>query len=376
MFNIEYFIKALKLSWVQRILKSNGACKAIFESIIGCNINSIFKFGKEFLNKKANVIKNIFWKEVLSDLYIFLNCVDEDDNIYQHLWYNNNIKVDSKPIYFKRWADRDIFYVYDLLDENGSLIQSYDIFCAKHNFYPPITQFDGLHNAIRATWYAIQNRHHTFSLPHCPIHIYYILTNKQRGPSVYNLFIKNLKTNNKYITKWSEELNLVEGTVWWKKINIIPFKSTIDCKLRWFQYRIIHRIISTNKYLHMINLKDSPLCTFCNRHTETIVHIFWECRLVAIFWEDFKVWLYDDTLTNLQLHVTDVILGKLHKDQEVKYLNTLVLIAKFHIYKQKIKNCLLCINGFIKELDLYLKTEEVIYKNNMECDSFVKKWSI
>ena len=46
---------------------------------------------------------------------------------------------------------------------------------------------------------------------------------------------------------------------------------------KWFQYRIICRLIGTNQYLKNINIKESPLCGICNQERETIVHLFAKC---------------------------------------------------------------------------------------------------
>ena len=42
-------------------------------------------------------------------------------------------------------------------------------------------------------------------------------------------------------------------------------------------------IITTNKYLHTIQLSDSNTCTFCDRDVETIKHLFWECPVTQRF---------------------------------------------------------------------------------------------
>ena len=51
-----------------------------------------------------------------------------------------------------------------------------------------------------------------------------------------------------YISKWNNELNIENEVNWWHKVNqsIVKLK---DKKLAWLQYRIIHRIIGTKKYI-------------------------------------------------------------------------------------------------------------------------------
>lgn len=47
--------------------------------------------------------------------------------------------------------------------------------------------------------------------------------------------------------------------------------------IRWFQYRLPHRIIPTNRYLYLIDVIDLDKCTVCGNHIETIDHLFCNC---------------------------------------------------------------------------------------------------
>ena len=48
----------------------------------------------------------------------------------------------------------------------------------------------------------------------------------------------------------------------WKKNYMVPHKATIDTKTRSFQYKLLNRIVYTNKFLFKMKLIDSPMCTF------------------------------------------------------------------------------------------------------------------
>ena len=45
--------------------------------------------------------------------------------------------------------------------------------------------------------------------------------------------------------------------------------STSDTRLKWFQYRILHRVLTTNDYLYKRKVIDSDRCTFCKTEKET-----------------------------------------------------------------------------------------------------------
>jgi hypothetical protein len=48
----------------------------------------------------------------------------------------------------------------------------------------------------------------------------------------------------------------------WSFIYCIPFSVTKDTKLQDFQYKSIHRILTTNSFLYKCGLKETELCTF------------------------------------------------------------------------------------------------------------------
>lgn len=242
------------------------------------------------------------------DLYDFHQNVEVVEKGDQPLWYNNNIKIGGKVVFLRQWSKKGINFLYDLCNERGQFVMQYEEFCEKFSFYPPITTFYGVRNAILSTWRDIRNEQVKFVLPACPKPLYYILTNKQRGISIY-IFIKNLKVSYKYQNKWQYDLEMLEDNTWWKKVYVMPSRSTMDVKARWFQYRIIHRIICTNTYLHIIKIKNSPNCTFCNRDVETILHLFWECRIVNTFWQDLIAYINNNTNLNLQCIATEIIFG-------------------------------------------------------------------
>ena len=44
----------------------------------------------------------------------------------------------------------------------------------------------------------------------------------------------------------------------------------------------------TNTFAHRIGIADSPNCSLCKKHEETIVHLFYECEYVKRFWDKVK----------------------------------------------------------------------------------------
>ena len=65
----------------------------------------------------------------------------------------------------------------------------------------------------------------------------------------------------------------------------MAFQSTESAKLSiiTFNFKFLHRRISTNNVLKKIGLVDSEKCTFCERETEKLVHLFWACPKTQFF---------------------------------------------------------------------------------------------
>ena len=55
----------------------------------------------------------------------------------------------------------------------------------------------------------------------------------------------------------------------WETVYQLPFKLTTDTKSHQFQYKLLNRVLYTNKMLFKMNIKESEKCTFCNEIEET-----------------------------------------------------------------------------------------------------------
>ena len=174
--------------------------------------------------------------------------------------------------------------------------------------------------------------------------------------------IQSLQTAGKYKNKWTTELLLNTVTnndnygsdIWWKKVNKLFFNCTEDTNLRWFQYRLVHRILPTNKFLHKINIKTNDLCSFCGEQSETFGHLFWDCDLVASFWLLFADLIKQTYNIDIHLDKTTVIFGVLrHSLFQNCNINLLILLAKKFLYLQKMTHRNLNIHTFVNFIRSY-----------------------
>lgn len=375
MIDLDAFATSLKLSWIQKMLTSNTVWSELCNTIVQGQLDMIFTMGDAYVKKKLNNLKNVFWSEVFETLTVFRALFDHDrgELLYHSLWYNSKILIDNQVVFYRQWYNKGIHTIGDLLNKDG-LMMSYEEFCNRY-FRPMITTFAGLRNAILETYPWLKDTSHCVQYPHCPKYLYTILCNKKFGIKIYDLLVKSKlkdKKHEKYKEKWKTELNLVnKDEKWWEKINY-AVKSPLEVKLRWFQYRIIHRILGTNAFLCKIGIVDSPLCTFCKESPETIVHLFVNCRVVGQLLQDTVIWLNGTLHIPVIFSQSDIILG--FPTGHYKSLNLLVILFKLYIYKQRVRNCIPDLGGFQSEVKTYYLLEKYIYKSNLQSKDFRTRW--
>ena len=165
-------------------------------------------------------------------------------------------------------------------------------------------------------------------------------------------------------TKWAEYFPLfkkADDSVW-TRIFEMPFKNARETNLQSFQYRVIHRIIPCNKWLHNITVKSSSLCDFCENE-DNLIHYFMHCSNTKIFWNYFFNWWH--TITEMLIeNILDehILFGFPSNCDIVTVLNFCVLFAKWYIYCKKLNNN----NDFdLYEYQVQLKQRLLFEKNDM-----------
>lgn len=141
---------------------------------------------------------------------------------------------------------------------------------------------------------------------------------------------------------------------------MIPYVTTRETKMHSFQYRVLHRLITCNKYLHKLKICDDPKCTYC-REEDTMVHFLIDCPPVQKFWTD----LDDCSLNNLS--VAEKLLGinsiETNNNNNERLQNWIILAAKFFIHREKLFNHgSLCLLAFLGEVRKKLYTEALAYQ--------------
>ena len=194
---------------------------------------------------------------------------------------------------------------------------------------------------------------------------------KSTRPSqlVYKLLSKRGQEPISSQQKWQQDID-TDQKVNWKAVYQLASHCTKSSKLIVFNFKFLHRRLSTNSFLHKLGFKDSEKCTSCLKETEHLLHLFWTCEKTQSFWNSLFSWLQSGrTIAKDSRSLeADAALG-LRPDNS-KYeiqINFCFLIAKYFIWICKIKECIPKLNDFSSYLRHF-------FKNENDCRTVAKKW--
>ena len=142
----------------------------------------------------------------------------------------------------------------------------------------------------------------------------------------------------------------------WQNIYSLPHIILKCNKIKELQYKILYRYIGTNKLLYKINKSPSPRCSFCEMHSESIEHLFYECVVSKNLWLDIQAEWNSINVLKIYFNLKDIILGyNVHfgvSSIVSKTVNLIVLYGKSYIVRCKLANSqvnLQNFKSFIKE---------------------------
>ena len=173
--------------------------------------------------------------------------------------------------------------------------------------------------------------------------------------------------------KWSENLQIPISEESMSEYYSINFECTVESKLRSFQYKILQRILTTNKFLNVCKISED-LCYFCGSETETLEHLFWQCPIISNFWKNITIALKPYIDLDGLLNSASVLLG-IKTQVNSRIINHLINLVKSYIYSTKCLGQNLSIAGVIGKIRSIYKIEKNIvtqYKKNSKI--MEQKW--
>jgi len=347
--NIDTLCKSIKVSWIRRLISTDGGWQRLFQDTI-CNEKVlIWQLDNKSLCEMSERTRNMFWKEVIQSWKEFVCQYEKADRsvISYPIWNTYFLKNRNLLTMKNKLIECGITCIQDLLNEDRDFLRVSE-FNKKYKVCLNFMDYKSLIHSIPVDW-----RHKIFlqaeeiNLVTCQS-LDFVRQNYKCNKAVYMILnescIQSVKNNR---DKWSEILVEDISKTEWENIMCIPWQSTVETKLRSFQYNIISRTLITNKKLYQWKLVDSDLCQFCKVKEETIEHLMYGCDKVAKLWQAIFAKL--EQYMNV-FHVVSnpraVICGT-NNTNNYKLVNHILLIVKKYIYNSRCMNNVLSINGAI-----------------------------
>ena len=292
----------------------------------------------------------------------------------QVIWNNQFICIESKSIYNSSLIGLGIVRIGDLYDTRGEFKSNKE---PLYSTLSPVEHFllFSLFSAFPEEWRkilktnktSISSETHDLILTDFKLRIEGKKVNFQNLKSklLYDSFVSKISSTPTAQKKYNEAFSTHTFQIDWQKIYLLPFKTTLDTKLREFQYKILNRILYTNNMLFKFKKVDSPLCDFCEKELETTEHLFFHCAKVSMFWDDLKVLLNSLNIT-IRLDIKNVLFGFLDTDNMSILVNYILLESKYFIYRCKSNKSSLCIRLLVDKFKKTFQTERFIAKKKQQ----------
>ena len=261
--DIEHKIASLKCSWVKHLYTENFHEWKIFPSQY---INKLS--GKNFkFHSNLNVPKNTlsyfpsFYKDILKlwSKYYSNQPSLPSTILSQYLRFNSFIKIDNEIVFHKKFSEKNINFVNDLIKENGKF-KTWDQITLEFKIDKNLHfKWIQLVHAIPNHW-KIKLTENTISSQNLPYLNHHLIKNNQihcfEKLTAKELYLISLQheiatpTSQKYLESVFRNV-----TLQWKHIYTFPYAfpriTTIDSKLQCFQYKILHNPLYINQKLFL-----------------------------------------------------------------------------------------------------------------------------
>ena len=143
-------------------------------------------------------------------------------------------------------------------------------------------------------------------------------------------------------------------------------KSTIESKMRSFQFKILHIVLFPNAKIFKMHIVDTPLCGFYKEENETPIRLFSQCVVTTFDWKFLQEWL-KSSLKFPNLTRESALLGittPINNDSFLTILvNHLLLIFKRSVYEMRFRSTPPSVH-YIKARVNQLKKNECMIAND------------
>jgi hypothetical protein len=368
--DLKTYMASLKLIWIKKLKISNHKWKNVCTEMFPF-LNNMEKFGSEYPHLHGN--SNKFWAQVFEAYSQFGNNITVEtlsQFLSEPVFYNNNIQNGGRFISFKRWIRKGVYCISHFLDENGSFLSVRE-FNTRHDMNVDFLTLAGVVSAIRCYLRKLnitvdRNDHDVDT----PLFLDKLYTSKNGSKDYYMVLLHSKLPN--CCAKWEAKTGL---DIPWDRVFYENHKIQ-DVKLKWFQIRILHRILATNIMLNKMDIVNSQLCNFCYADRDSIEHMFWHCNKSQSFWNSLALLINQKCAhaSNISFSLSLVLFGVDPNQRTDTVFNLILLLAKSFLYNCKRNNTEPAINAFINTVQYRYKIEKFNATMSNDMHVFHQNW--
>ena len=201
---------------------------------------------------------------------------------YSSLWYNPDVCIGKKPVYWKRWHSNGLGMIDDLFEEGVFL--SYDMLLRKFNLAgnDNFWKFLQIRSCITSKSYNISDN--------VVIDYMKLPLRKRKASEFYKIINSSLNNDcNSLRIIWQRDLGREIDSDRWERIVADCGKYVREVRSKLTQYNVLHRYYYTPSRLHRMKLQGDDLCWKCKEETGTLLHCMWDCVLIKPFWTQILI---------------------------------------------------------------------------------------
>lgn len=381
--DFEKRLNAAKLAWGKRMLK-NGTGFWVDFIKHSLNIDTMLEI---FLRRKRWLRPGIsqFYKDILSEWSKIYNSPPDTDISCRSepLWNNRFVNLRSLNRLELIWKSKGIWRLNDVLD--GGRPYTAESFYNRYGITHAQKLFDKLYSYIPGIFLEaiipVHKQNKTIGLYVKDIDDKMVDFDILSTKRLYKILMAKKGHIPTAQLKWCEIFQDVEEIHLagrWKFWYNLPYKISREVKLQSFQYRLLNRILPCNKYLAQLRVLSSPVCSYCNRVDDTF-HFLYECAETKNFWNSLSLWLEQfDGVVEFPKSILEYefMFGISGDSLEDFRINSIMLLARFYIYREKIYN-----NGFLSVYEFLIELKTALRVEKWACTSegkvqekFIERW--
>ena len=368
MTDFSMYVKSIKLTWLTKLYESDirQTWHSVLEDTL--NVNLKYFLTSPFQLSDIPTDMPLFYRQILC--FASKRKIESpnhvNDILRQNLFYNRFITINGKSIFFKRWYRNGFKVISDILTESFEIRTFDDL---QNSFNSPINflEYNKLKKAIPTSW--LNTLQENVIEPNLSLSLESfdeslldlssdseITTIDDIPPSIIDpecfykkskmFYIELLSENNESHptgpSSLAKDLKCEVSNIFDSFCNSrqISKSSKIIC----MQYKICHKIVACNQYLHQTKIRANDLCEKC-KGKDTIEHFFFQCIDTTSFWNKLTTWYDSKTQRNTVLTSKKIILGCDPADATLAHI---ILYGKWYIYRCKMANSPIIFKSFLE----------------------------